>query len=293
MEFKKIMAEDAGLLIPYLIDEREFTCETTVANLAMWQSLYNNQYCIEDDILFLKSAFLGGDIFNLPYGDAKKGMALLREYSGEKYPNIWAQEGARFDEFVKNYGEFYNMDESRNEFDYIYKRENLAELSGKKYHSKRNHISAFSKQFDWRYESITAVNMDRVKKCADSWYLENLDRSDLELDGERRGINILLDNMSVFNMKGGAISVDGKIVAFTLGSPINSRVYDIHVEKALKSHATAYTVINREFVRNELSEYEYINRENDLGLEGLRRAKLSYHPDIMLKKYACTKREDI
>ena len=220
-------------------------------------------------------------------------MELLREYSGTMYPNIWAQEGARFDAFVKKYGEFYNLDESRNEFDYIYKRENITNLSGKKYHSKRNHISAFSKQFDWHYEPITAENMSGVKKCAEMWYNENLDRGDVELDAERKGINILLDNMSALNMKGGAISVDGNIVAFTLGSPINSKVYDIHIEKALKSYATAYTVINREFARHELSDYEYINRENDLGVEGLRRAKLSYHPDILLKKYACTKREDI
>ena len=135
--------------------------------------------------------------------------------------------------------------------------------------------------------------MSGVKKCAEMWYNENLDRGDVELDAERKGINILLDNMSALNMKGGAISVDGNIVAFTLGSPINSKVYDIHIEKALKSYATAYTVINREFARHELSDYEYINRENDLGVEGLRRAKLSYHPDILLKKYACTKREDI
>ena len=293
MEFKKITVEDADLLIPLLTDEREFTCETAAANLVMWQALYNNQYCIEDGILFLKSAFLGGDIFNLPYGDIQKGMELLREYSGTMYPNIWAQEGARFDAFVKKYGEFYNLDESRNEFDYIYKRENITNLSGKKYHSKRNHISAFSKQFDWRYEPISAENMSGVKKCAEMWYNENLDRGDVELDAERKGINILLDNMSALNMEGGAISVDGNIVAFTLGSPINSKVYDIHIEKALKSYATAYTVINREFARHELSDYEYINRENDLGVEGLRRAKLSYHPDILLKKYACTKREDI
>lgn len=293
MEFKNITVSDVEHLIPFLADEREFTCETTAANLAMWQALYNNQYCIQDGILFLKSAFLGGDIFNLPYGDIKKGMELLREHSGSIYPNIWAQEGARFDEFVKNYGEFYNLDESRNEFDYIYKRENLANLSGKKYHSKRNHISAFSKQFDWHYEPITAENMSAVKKCAENWYSENFDRRDVELEAERNGINILLDNMPKLNMRGGAIVVGGDIVAFTLGSPINSKVYDIHIEKALKNYATAYTVINREFAKNELSDYEYINRENDLGLEGLRRAKLSYHPDILLKKYACTKKEDI
>ena len=291
MEFKKIMVEDAGLLIPYLIDEREFTCETTVANLAMWQSLYNNQYCIEDDILFLKSAFLGGDIFNLPYGDAKKGMALLREYSGEKYPNIWAQEGARFDEFVKNYGEFYNMDESRNEFDYIYKRENLAELSGKKYHSKRNHISAFTRQWDWHYEKIDSHNIDLVRECASCWYAENSDRMDLFLKTEQHGISLVLDNMELLGVVGGAVFVGGRVVAFTLGTPINNEVFDVHYEKALKNYDTAYTVINNQFVKNELSAYKYINREDDIGLEGLRKAKLSYKPTVLLEKFYCTGRQ--
>ncbi len=293
MEFKKITVQDAALIMPYLTDENEFTCETTAANLTMWQALYNNQYCIQDGILLLKSAFKGGDIFNLPYGNMEKGMALLREYSGEEFPNIWAQEGARFDAFKKLYGRYYSFFESRNEFDYIYKVEKLSTLSGKKYHSKRNHISSFSKQHDWHYFSITKENIDDVKRCAATWYSENADKSDIEFEGEKNGIDILLNNMDILGCKGGAIYVDEKVVAFTVGSPINSKVYDIHIEKALKDYATAYTVINREFAKNELPNYMYINRENDLGLEGLRRAKLSYHPEIMLKKYACSKREDI
>ena len=293
MEFKKITVQDVPLMAPYLNDENEFTCETTAANLTMWQELYNNQYCIEDGVLFLKSAFKGGDIFNLPYGDIEKGMSLLREYSGKEFPDIWAQDGARFEAFKERYGKYYNFFESRNEFDYIYKSENLANLSGKKYHSKRNHISSFSKQYNWRYSPITKDNIENVKCCAAAWYHENSEKSDIEFEGEKNGINILLDNMEVLGCKGGAICVEDTVVAFTVGSPINSKVFDIHIEKALKSYATAYSVINREFVRNELGEYTYINRENDLGLEGLRRAKLSYHPDIMLKKYACSKKEDV
>ena len=293
MEFKKITVNDIPLMAPYLKDENEFTCETTVANLAMWQALYNNQYCIEDGILFLKSAFEGGDIFNLPYGDMQKGMALLREYSGKEFPDIWAQEGARFEQFCAIYGQYYSFFESRNEFDYIYKTEKLSTLAGKKYHSKRNHISSFSKQHNWHYSPITKENIQDVKCCAAAWYAENSDKSDIEFEGERNGINILLDNMDAFFCKGGAIYVDNRVVAFTVGSPINSKVFDIHIEKALKDYATAYTVINREFAKNELYDYEYINRENDLGLDGLRRAKLSYHPDILLKKYACSKKEDV
>ena len=108
-----------------------------------------------------------------------------------------------------------------------------------------------------------------------------------------RGVSLMLDNMEKLNIKGGTIIADNKDVAFTLGSPVNSSVYDIHIEKAIEGYETAYTVINREFAARNLSSYKYINREDDLGLEGLRKSKLSYHPEILLPKYICTEKENI
>ena len=103
---------------------------------------------------------------------------------------------------------------------------------------------------------------------------------------EKKGIEFILQNMEELSVKGGAIFVAGKVVAFTLGSPITDEVFDVNIEKALAEFSEAYTVINREFAK-ELSDYKYINREDDLGIEGLRKAKLSYKPHIILKKFSC------
>ena len=97
----------------------------------------------------------------------------------------------------------------------------------------------------------------------------------------------MFQNLETLELLGGAIFVDDKVVAFTLGSKISDEIFDIHIEKALKDYAEAYTVINQQFAKNELSEYKYINREDDLGIEGLRKAKLSLKPCMLLKKYLC------
>ena len=91
--------------------------------------------------------------------------------------------------------------------------------------------------------------------------------------------------MEKLEVRGGAIFIENEAVAFTLGSPINDNCFDIHIEKALADYSECYTVINREFALNELSGYKYINREDDMGIEGLRKAKLSYNPCMLLKKY--------
>lgn len=293
MEFKKITLENVSELNKILRNTNELTCEISFVNLLLWQPLYNNCFCIEDGILYLKSYADNLVTYSLPFGDIKKGMNRIGDHCGTAYPCIWAQAGTRFDEFKALYGKYYDIIESRNEFDYIYKSENLITLSGKKYHSKRNHISAFSKQFDWRYEDITAENINAVKKCADIWYNQSADRMDDELKTEMRGVELMLENMDKLDIKGGAIVIEDRVVAFTLGSPINNSIYNIHIEKAIAGFETAYTVINREFAARNIQDYQYINREDDLGIEGLRKSKLSYHPEIILPKYICTKKEDI
>ncbi len=293
MKFKKITLDDAETLNSFLRHTEELTCELSFVNLLLWQPLFNNCYCIEDGILYLKSYDENIVTYSLPFGDIKNGMERIAEHCGTPYPDIWAQEGPRFQQFKVLYGEFYDIYESRNEFDYIYNSYDLINLSGKKYHSKRNHISAFSKQFDWHYEDITADNIDAVKNCAEIWYSQSKDRMDEELKNEMLGVSLMLNNMSALDVCGGAIVINNKVVAFTLGSPINQNIYNIHIEKAIAGYETAYTVINREFASHHAKDYKYINREDDLGIEGLRKSKLSYHPEIILPKYICTKKENI
>ena len=122
---------------------------------------------------------------------------------------------------------------------------------------------------------------------ADTWAENQLSEFgyDKGVEVENASMKLLLPKMKKLGIKGGLIRVDGKVVAFTFGSPINDRVFDVQVEKALPEFRTAYSLINREFIANELSSFEYVNREDDLGLQGLRQAKLSYQPEILLKKF--------
>ena len=290
LKFKKTEIGDIEVFKKYIGFSGELSCESAFVNLLIWQSAYNNMWAEEDGQLIIKSGKGEDSSYRLPFGnDFLKGINLIREYSGEEYPDFWVQEGKRLDNFKANLGDKYVFEENRDAFDYIYLREDLANLSGKKYHGKRNHISAFSKKHDWSFKPITAENTEDVKLCAEKWYKENADREDKYLRCEKQGVTTILDNMELLGVRGGAVYVDGKVVAFTLGSRISDEIFDIHIEKALSDYAEGYTVINREFART-LTEYKYINREDDMGLEGLRKAKLSYKPAILLKKYACKKR---
>lgn len=290
LNFKNIEIDDIDIYREFTGKTCEFSCESSFVNLLVWQCAYSNMMAVFDGQLFIKSGKGDKESFRLPIGgNVLEGIEKIKEYCGGKYPDFWIQQGENLDNAREFLEAHYDMNLSRDAFDYIYLQSDLAELKGKKYHSKRNHISAFSKKFDWVYEDITSENLDQVRECASLWYAENADKEDFYLLCEKKGIEKILSLMDRLSVKGGALRVDGKIVAFTLGTPINSEVFDVHIEKALKDYSEGYTVINREFARR-LGDYKYINREDDMGLEGLRKAKLSYKPAILLEKYHCRKK---
>ena len=292
MDFRKITLEDVETLKKFRVSG-DMSCENTFTSLLIWRDIYNNSIAIEDDTLFISSDFGEGVVYSIPFTkNMEKAIDALKKHNNGVPVTIWAQEGARFDEFYKKFGSDYDFISDEDYFDYIYLQKDLAELNGKKYHSKRNHISAFSKAHNWHYETINDTNIQLVRECAEKWYNENLERDQKHFSIEKQGVYLLLDNFEKTDLKGGAIFCDGMVVAFTLGSEISDTVFNIHIEKALSDYSTAYAVINREFAKNELSDYVYINREDDMGLEGLCKAKLSYKPERLIKKYYCIPKEN-
>ena len=293
MEFLNFEIKDAENLNRFLRVEGEFSCENSFVNLWAWQSLYNNKYAYLSEGIVVLSG-VGESFFSLPFGgDLKRGVEEIIEGNGGKLPIFWVQESARFDDFLKHFGHLYDVKESAVDADYIYSREKLSTLAGKKYHSKRNHISAFSRKFDWHYEPIGEENVEEILVCTDKWYSENLERVTEEMECEKDVIKEMIINRELLGVLGGAIFVDNIAVAYCLGSPLNNSVFDIHIEKGLSDFQGAYAVINREFAFRELDGYEYINREDDLGIEGLRRAKLSYNPEFLLKKFLLLPKEGL
>lgn len=187
-------------------------------------------------------------------------------------------------------GGFFYIPE-RDYFDYIYLREDLSLLKGKKYQSKRNHINNFKKRYEYEYAPITPDLITQCLKLECTWYKANKTEDDAEdLNYERISMTYALNHFDELGLLGGALLVDGKVIAFTFGAPINHDTFGVHVEKADVNYEGAYTVINQEFASRLPEKFIYVNREEDLGIPGLRQAKLSYNPVILLEKSAAIKK---
>jgi hypothetical protein len=181
-------------------------------------------------------------------------------------------------------GEF-EIDADRSDFDYIYTVEKLSTLRGKKLHGKRNHIARFMDDNDWRYDKMSSDNIDECRKMAREWIAAREEKWNDEMQEEMDVLEIAFDNFYELGFVGGVLYKQEEIVAFTIGERLNSDTLVVHFEKAYPDLQGAYPMINQQFVLHEGQGYAYINREEDTGDPGLRKAKLSYYPDILLKKY--------
>lgn len=281
MKFCSPNIEDIEIYDKFFREEGCFSYENTPTTLFIWDKMVNYKIYYEEDFLILG---FYDNCFYLPFGNFEKGIKALIDYTKENniIPYFIASSSTKLEKFKKYFNNNFTIREARDNFEYIYNSKDLAELSGKKYHSKRNHIKGFSKQYDYSYEDLSDENKDEIIKTAEIWYNEN--KTDETLI-EFNGIKEILNNIKKLKILGGAIRVNNNIVGFTIASPINSKTINIHIEKALPEFKGAYPVINNEFAKRIYNNYKFINREDDIGIEGLRKAKLSYKPILLLKKY--------
>lgn len=285
--FHKPTLEDAAWAAPLLASSGRMGCEYSYTAIYMWREMYHTRLAKEGDYLLIAVGEGDNCSFLPPVGPSLiEGVQLLKECVDGAPLRLHSVSEDEVKQLTAFYGGRLSVRESRDDFDYLYASEDLANLPGRAYHSKKNHISAFSKKFNWIYEAVNDDNIAEVMAMAKQWCAEKGTCRERGLSTERCAIRELLKNRRVLGIQGGLIRVDGAVAAFALGSPINDRVFDIHVEKALSAYPGAYAVINREFA-SQLTAYELLNREDDMGIEGLRKAKLSYHPAVLLKKFVC------
>lgn len=220
-------------------------------------------------------------------GDMKKAVEFIlddAEKDGRDF-EIFAISSACAEFISKSFPDVFDISLERDTFDYIYLSEDLINLSGKKYQPKRNHISYFMKNNNWSYETLSKENIPECYEMSKLWLENSLEEYREELEGELKIIKRVFDNYDSLDYVGGVLKVDDKVVAYTMGEPASKDVFCVHIEKAFSDIRGAYPMINQQFVKNELSSYKYINREDDTGAENLRKAKLSYYPAILAEKY--------
>ena len=177
----------------------------------------------------------------------------------------------------------------RDSCDYVYEAEKLATLAGKKLHAKRNHIHRFEEQNEWSFEPVTAANLSEVMAMSDEWMEQNYREKHREYQSERMALSRAFLAFEALGLEGGLLRSGGKVIAYTLGEMLSDDTYVLHFEKAFADIQGAYAMINRENAKRILElhpEVVYINREEDLGLEGLRKAKESYYPAFLEEKYS-------
>lgn len=270
----------------------------TFTNQYMWRKPYNIQWTIEDDVLYTITKWRDKVSMLQPLGAEDKmqeAIAKMIEFfannAGDKKLSIGGIDKYFADELRKFPDAKFEVTLTDYNFDYVYLADDLINLAGRKYHSKKNHLNSFRNNYPTaNYLPITKDIIPKCREELNDWY-ENKSPElpdDPFLALERNAINEVLDNFCDFNLKGGAIELDGRIIAFTFGEQLNSDTAVIHVEKADPDIRGAYPAINQGFVAHEWADMKYINREEDMGLEGLRKAKESYKPIKMIEKFNAT-----
>lgn len=295
IEFKRPKFEDKEQINYYLHQQNTRSCELTFANILLWSRHVAIEFAIIEEMLVFKT-IQEHPSFSFPLGNINNEQRVLEKlmaYCEEKVVpfQMYLVTVEQFAVLEQLYPDTFEIEYNRDNADYVYESEKLAALSGKKYHGKKNHVNKFMRTYpDWKYESVTKDNLEDCFQMGLKWRNLNGCEADEEKHAE---ICVTLNALRLFEeleLVGGLLRVNGEVVAFCIAEPVCEDTIVVHIEKAFAEIEGAYTMINQQFVQHEAMDYKYVNREEDVGDEGLRKAKLSYRPIFMIEKGVVTRK---
>lgn len=294
LQFKDIETDDIEIMTPFYMMRKNRTCDSVFLESFIWKDFYKVRYAIWEGKAILWLMEYGGNVFSaMPLcreEDLPDAFKALETYFNEElgYPLVINLA----DEYAVQYlnlpeSEYY-VEEQVDSKDYLYDGNAMRTLAGKKLHKKKNHVNAFMRDYGNRaeYRALCCSDSHTVWEFLDKWREKKGDEVEEHLDYEVRGIHDILKNCSSLNIRMGGVFIDGQMEAFTMGSynPIENMAV-IHIEKANPDIRGLYQYINQQFLLAEFPDVDWVNREDDMGLEGLRAAKMSYNPTDFARKY--------
>lgn len=296
MNFGRIQIEDKPLFDRLLSMSPYVDCEYLFSTLFMWQDVLGYQRAVEDDCIFIRHLFNGKMQYHVPI--------CAPERIPEQVKKLMADDSEKLELFcvTKEHMEqlgpemmkHFTAEENRNFADYLYRGEDLRTLTGKKYHQKRNHISKFQKAYDWSFKIFTEAGSELIEcmRVLEQWDINKLENASwqekLLVGNEMNALDKCMKHFTAMGLIGGVLYIDGQPKGFTVGETVarsGIKVGVVHYEKCDSNYTGIYQAINRLFAENALGEADYINREDDMGVEGLRKSKLTYHPVRLVEKY--------
>ena len=301
MTFHPLTLSDREAMQAVTLHSGRRNCNYTFANLVGWQFWYDTEVCVQENAVVLRYTFNGQRAYMVCTSETLS-LELIQELLDDSNGDLTLI-GLEDSQVVqlstlrstssrlqgKNSQLSTNIEPLRDQYDYIYRRTDLATLHGRHLDAKRNHIHRFRAEHpDFEYRPLTPEFFDECRRLTEIWQ-EEKNQNDNEnenrnetIDAELRVMETIFSNWDALGIIGGSIFVDGRMVAFTYGSAVTTDTFDICVEKADRHVEGAFAIINQQFAEHLPEQYIYLNREEDMGIPGLRQAKLSYHPEILL-----------
>lgn len=291
--FKKLELDDQNWITPILAAENSLSTDGCFGTFYLWGDSFGQTIAQSENRLLVYYDVPEQPFFAYPSGSGSLGAAIkIMEDKAAAAGTPLVIKGvteAQKEALAQERPGYFTFSESRENADYIYEAEMLASLSGRKLHGKRNHCHRFEQNWpDWRFRELERTMFAQCIDLLKQWGENHDTQAQSAQAAERFALERAFADYEKLNLEGGALFIAEKLVAFTIGEPVGKDGFDIHFEKAMAEINGAYAMINREFVRFLSARYlklRYINREEDLGLENLRKAKESYRPAFLLTKY--------